>query len=53
MDDIVPVPDAFCSQTGLYEFQETQQDPGLGLALEWIELRHASANLPFWHRGVA
>lgn len=45
--ETVQRPEAFYSQTGLYEFQYTKQEPALGLALRQIELLHAGADLPF------
>lgn len=45
--ETVQRPEAFYSQTGLYEFQYTKQDSALGLALRRIELLHAGADLPF------
>lgn len=45
--ETVQRPEAFYSQTGLYEFQYTKQDPALGLTLRRIELLHAGADLPF------
>jgi ABC-type uncharacterized transport system fused permease/ATPase subunit len=45
--ETVQRPEAFYSQTGLYEFQYTKQDSVLGLALQRIELLHAGTDIPF------
>jgi putative ATP-binding cassette transporter len=45
--ETVQRPEAFYSQTGLYEFQYTNHEPALGFTLRQIELLHAGTDLPF------
>ncbi|MBB4577475.1 ABC transporter ATP-binding protein/permease [Rhizobium lentis] len=45
--ETVQRPEEFYAQTGLYEFQYTEQDPALGLTLQQIGLHHAGTELPF------
>ncbi|MGQ3241177.1 ABC transporter ATP-binding protein/permease [Shinella sp.] len=45
--ETVQRPEVFYSQTGLYEFQYTKQEPALGLTLRRIELLHVGTELPF------